>query len=1081
MDNEETVGTLGIDVEANVKEYERESGRRLKESSERIGREAGRAMGVAMSEEAAPDPRPAKRAGEDLADQIIKGATERLRRSEALANQLKIADEKTGEAEGRRAADNFRKEILNGIRKLDELGIGDQPAFAKLTEALRDATKEGIEPLPAAITEAGREGADGFIGHLQRIQRFLTSGGLSFAGIFRAGTQEAKALNRETGSLFGNTGKLVGVMGTLLGILLTIAGIRALFRFAREARELALETDNANERLQALQDSVAGLRKIWLDFKIAVGQAMLELQGVERISDVVGAILTGLTKVINDNGDAWRVFGTMTAQAAEVLFRIAGVIGAFVLAPLGLLVKGLAAGQSAYIGFLDAGERVRAFLRKGGLAEGHEERIAAMRKEADAVNDLADDIIEAGRKAARLGVLGLPDLPQVTGAGATTTREQEEAKRAAEKAAREAQRRAEERLQLEEQLQQRLAQLTMDATAIALRELDKLVEAYRKAGGEIGGQFEQDMNRVRELITAGGALTDLQEEFNKLGSAKPTPETLSALQALSERVEAYRDVVKDSVPLTEQLNALLDQIARKGRAIEADALVSDLRDAFERRKAELASMLSEGLIDRKQYEQQAKAAADAFVRAFNARIKEHAKKLRAAGLNELADELERAMQVLAKEDDGVSQRIRALRDQARAFEENVRAATQLAEAVGLIDESAATTLQSLAQLGASIARIAAGDMTAILPAIGAAVQLGQSLFGDSPAEIERKRVLQENTRALDRLARGLANLSGLVGESGGDIANIQRAAAATREGGLSATLRPMTAFARRLAEYGLTIEDAERVARSFGLELNGTMQSIIDLDEAVKQLTLDMLWASTEGREEMMRREERIKGIEDEQTLLERRRTFLLEEANLSEEDRARLAGFDLSTPAGRAAMAAFAAELFDRLKSGEITIGELGGLGPADLLAWAEEVVALARSAAEESGVSEGFQVSRTITEVTANRMVGTLTTIAALIGEYNRAIAQNTAGILAALTGGQLPALPQAVIPTPAQLSGGSSESTGGVMYIEFNQEFNLTDTSRETASEFGQVLSAAVLEQVDRGLGTRSLNYRRSRGLQ
>jgi hypothetical protein len=1200
-----TVGTLGINIEANIGEFERETAARLKESTERVGRdagrslgnaiisevttaadeasdaitrplsqtagasgaEAGRAMGGALASEAAraaeglrdigasavqgaeaAGERAGKALGDALAAEAASGAANAANEIERRSEPVQAAAEKAGreagrrmgfamsdeaaerlaegyqrrvqavvdswkrsnEAGGREAGEAMAREFIAGaeermaadigrVRYDYERGLFDRATMKRETRnAVRDLNREivaeierrqadgtmrvgdaAFADLTGALKDAGREGADGFMSHMQRIQRFLTRGGLSIRGIFSAGTQEIRQMDRESNTLLGTSRQLVGVMGGLLGILLAITGIRALFRFANEAKQLALETDTANERLQALQDTVAGKTDRWREFKIAVGTALLEMRGVERTSDVVGAILRYLAGIVDRNSGAWNTMGGAVAKIVELFLRFGAVIAAGVLGPTGLLIKGLTLLNRGYIAALDGAVRFYSFLRGREVSEAHQQRIREMRAETDAIEQLADDLLAASEKAAKVGVLGFGALPDVKGQGATSKRQAEEARKAAEKAAAEAKRLAEERLRLEEQVAQRLAALTKDATALALAELDKLVAAYRKAGGDIAGQFGKDIERIRQLMTAGSGLTALQAELNQLASIPAGEGMAAALDDLAQRVEAFRDQVKDSIPLTEQLDRLLDQISRQRAGIDAEALVSDLRQALERRQAELSEMLAGGLIDQKKFEQQGKLAADAFVTAYNARLLARIRALRAAGLHQAADELAKALEL-----PDTSANVRGLRDQARAIEENARAALQLAEAFGVVDSSAAKSLQTIVQLGAAIARIATGDPTAIPVAAAAVASL--IVTDDS----ERKRTMRDNTAALERLARRIADLSRLQGESGRAIVGVGAAAAAGLRafdaGGPVRWGNAIDAFTAELKAAGLTIEDAKRIAAGLGIELDGTIKSLQDLSDAVTQLTLDMLFQTSEGRHEMMLREERIRGIEEETELLERRRRFLLDEANLSAADRARAEGLDLSTPAGRAAFREFLTELFDRLRTGALTKEELGALTPARLLELIESTVAIASRAEVES--PEGFRVSRTITEVTGNRIAGGITTIAEwsrINADFGRMVAANTAGILAALNGGTLPRITPASIPTPAQIG----DAAGGAQVVNVYNTIEagaiqvgpvqVADTSERSARDFGQRLGQAAEDEMDRRLGSRALDYRRARG--
>jgi hypothetical protein len=128
---------------------------------------------------------------------------------------------------------------------------------------------------------------------------------------------------------------------------------------------------------------------------------------------------------------------------------------------------------------------------------------------------------------------------------------------------------------------------------------------------------------------------------------------------------------------------------------------------------------------------------------------------------------------------------------------------------------------------------------------------------------------------------------------------------------------------------------------------------------------------------------------------------------------------------------------------------------------------------------VAEGFSVTRSITEVTANRMVGTLTTIA----ELERMTALNTARLVELMGGG----MPAGSAPMPAAALAPAATSTTAaaplaplVVNVGSIGPFNLANASEAEAEAAGAAAGRGFIREVDRGLGDRSLDYRRARGL-
>ena len=1058
MDEDLTVGTLGIDVEINTSEFESVSGAELERAAVRSGRRAGRAMGDAMREEA-------ERASAAAADTAPPSRT-----------RILTGDPK---ADARRMMESIRAELE-----------------AKAPDAVR--------PITTALSDAGEEGATTFIGHMR--------------DIFRRSAREAQGLVQQVTGVTVSMRGLVGIAGTLLGVLLAISGIKALFRFANEAKELALETENASDRLQVLQDAVAGKADRWREFKIAVGTAMLELQGVQRTSDVMGAVLRGLTRFIDDNSGAWRQFGRVVATAIEGLLRLGGIIAAAVLGPLSLLVQGLALLDKGYAAALSGGERFRAWLGRRDVDDSVMQEVARIRRDAAELRKLGQDMHEMGRSAARAAVFGFGALPANTGSGATTQREQEEAAEAAREAARRAQeqareaqrraqeaaqeaaRRAAERLRLEEQLQQQLAQLTRSGTDIALAELDRLIAAYRAAGGAVTGEFAQQAGRLRELLQAQGALGDLGDELSRLMDAKPSTTTLDALDALADRAGAYREQVAGSLPLTEQLEELLRRIAEHRSEIEAQALTADLRSVFDSEMAGLREQLAGGLIDQKQFERQGRAAAETFTRAFNARLLERIRALRAAGLGKEADELARALDVSTRPD-----KTRDIREQARALEETVRAATQLAVAFGLIDENAAQAFQGVAQLAGAVQRVAASleggfdaktfDFGALTSGLGALAMLGNAIFGESAMDRERRQALDQNTEALRRLA---AELEGF--RVTGDV--LGRVGTGLTDAGLARWLGALDAldfsdlgtrgFEQSLQAAGLSLRELENLAAEAGITIRDSAgrfiaEGLLDLQEYIRmqrQLMVGFLPTPTSQRE----RSDLEAAVFDRPTdpASQLQRDLGIARQFMDPGVFAPVSGADPSTPEGRAMIEAWTRAAFTAFATDPNF--QLGGLTRDEFLELLRSMDISLDELAEQAGESatpRAFQISRTITETTAERMIGALSTIAALVGEYNRAIALNTAGILAALTGGALPSaerLAMPSIPEGSLRSGSASAASAGASFSVGTLEVYVTAASGEDPYQTGVRIGEGVrdsLREIDQGLGATTINRYRAAG--
>src|SRR5690606_17978086 len=259
------------------------------------------------------------------------------------------------------------------------------------------------------------------------------------------------------------------------------------------------------------------------------------------------------------------------------------------------------------------------------------------------------------------------------------------------------------REQLMRQLADQLVGLTATAVDDALLHLQRLEEEFEKAfGGRLPEAVRQGLDRIRQSIETDRRLEELRRELGTFEVSIPTETVKEGLEAFIAALINERDAMQEGSVEREHYNALLRDASRL-----YEQVVKDLRQLAEEERKRDA--------DRRKREQRER------------------------------EEREREER----------ERLRNLRDQARTLEENARAAVQLAEAFGLIDSEAARALETIAQLGTSIFRIAGGDLSAIPSAIGAAASLlagggtGSRVDRSLIDALERNRqAIEENTRAL---------------------------------------------------------------------------------------------------------------------------------------------------------------------------------------------------------------------------------------------------------------------------------------------------------------------------------------------
>ena len=144
-----------------------------------------------------------------------------------------------------------------------------------------------------------------------------------------------------------------------------------------------------------------------------------------------------------------------------------------------------------------------------------------------------------------------------------------------------------------------------------------------------------------------------------------------------------------------------------------------------------------------------------------------------------------------------------------------RAGLEAAQAFGVMSSDAAATLNTVITLGESIAKVAGGDMSAIPSMIASAANLIAKMIGGDSA---RKKLIEDNTREMERLRNELGNLS--LNVSGDDFASMRSALGEVLpqlRGGRGAANQAdvINALARR----GLGMGDLKKLADQLGIKI----------------------------------------------------------------------------------------------------------------------------------------------------------------------------------------------------------------------------------------------------------------------
>lgn len=709
--------------------------------------------------------------------------------------------------------------------------------------------------------------------------------------------------------------------------------------------------------------------------------------------------------------------------------------------------------------------------------------------------------------------------------------------------------RAKERLRIETELQDRLFALTATAHQEALRQLDKLVEAYRKAGGTITAGMKAQVDALRDNIRLGEVLETAQRdlahldrilsvagagpealaaleafrqgileqgdaidenhnrwkefnellkqvdslEFRTLSAAGVGPEAMAALDAFRQRVLEQRDAIDKTHDRWKEFDEILKQVDARLLATQADAAAFELVDAFNRQMMELREQLARDVIDQKEFERQGRVAGEALKKGILAVMD----RLAESGL--LTEDLRAALLGLIPTSTDESrlqdERIRKLREQARTLEENARAAVQLAEAFGLIDGEAAKVLQTLAQLGASVARIAGGDLSAIPSALAAAASLGGRIFG-GPSQQERDRAAFRQVDAMVSLERALRALERAVIRDMSvreketaitDVSEFERIIAAVQRviDKLPTAFRPQSIQLGQLPPE--TLAALREIQEATGIQFLKDGRLFIKefqaAVEAFRSLELGSFAADVGGQLDALAFLLGILGdaAGDAEDRLER---FLAAIEAFAPEFAAELRDLALEDPEAAREWIRTLAEAF---AAGGITDPLIQAIfGPGRT---ADEILRILQesnrfledlAAAADTGATRAWTKDFTITEVTGTRMVGALVTSNLLLGD----IRTDVRAILEAL-GRSAPDFAAFTPPSPTDLMG-AMQAPGGthqtINNIELGPvELNLDarELTPSNAREVGEEFGRGAARKIDELLGRQTLAQQRVQG--
>jgi TP901 family phage tail tape measure protein len=357
----------------------------------------------------------------------------------------------------------------------------------------------------------------------------------------------------------------------------------------------------------------------------------------------------------------------------------------------------------------------------------------------------------------------------------------------------------------------------------------------------------------------------------------------------------------------------------------------------------------------------------------------------------------------------------------------VAAATQgiigLADAFGELDDNLRKALQGVGNLVQGLAQVASGNPFGLLQAAGGLAQTFAGILGKSPEDRARQQALIDNSVAISRLtqrfeefAQSFARFTGLqirgirvLREA--LLKNLAAGAAEFPQGSEAELRRTSEILAQifddTLKEYGLTIEDFTSLMQSAGIDTDEFLETLTRLQRgftlseqeaqffinavnqfglALEDLSLDELTKGFTAQADALNRSFDLfdEAFDEPIERLQAMTDLLLKFGGLSPRVQKILEGFNLNTPEGRRAAENFFLEIFKALTDPEgipedllLEFGNLTRDQLLDFIGNFEGLIDEMNEAVEEGGETVSFQVSRTITETTGNRIVGALTTI--------------------------------------------------------------------------------------------------------
>jgi len=428
-----------------------------------------------------------------------------------------------------------------------------------------------------------------------------------------------------------------------------------------------------------------------------------------------------------------------------------------------------------------------------------------------------------------------------------------------------------------------------------------------------------------------------------------------------------------------------------------------------------------------------------------------------------------------------------------------RTLTDAARAFGVLGDSGVANLSAVVNVMQHLNEIAGktaegismwsmlsglGKVSAVVGIVAGLASVAKGLFGGGPSEEEILRIeaLKQNTLRLEELTTRIGQLRGLLSGTEGSLIDAAKAAAAEAMRVDPFTNVPMwDRVTAVLKSFGYTLKDLTDLAEEMGYKLDLTTMSWQAFLDGLNLLLSSQLFETFAGQISMIQRELDMFDVTDPIKKLEMFREALLKYSKLSVEEKAKVAGFDLSTKEGRAAMDKWIRDTWTDIKSGKFELASLGNMSLTEFLdflssfeTWLDDF----DKTVEDAGETKAFQVSRSITEVTGNRIAGILTTVSYWSERTATAVERLAMSLgvpsIAPPSAAEMSAFMRSGVSAPALASAGGGPVTVSVSVgdIVVNGSVDPNATA--------QAVSVSFVDKVDRALGERLREVRRARGL-